>query len=86
MSDDFGGFRPTDDWGTDWWTWVERLVRVISEASIRIGAAVISAGFAVAGSSMIGRQDGLANVSLGVAGVFAVWFVLSSLRSVTQRR
>jgi hypothetical protein len=85
-SDDFGHFPPTDDWGTDWWTWIERLIRTISDASIRLGAAVLSAGFAIAASNMVQRQDGLATLTLGAAGVFAAWFVVSSFMSIAQRR
>jgi hypothetical protein len=85
-NDDFGPFRLTDDWAADWWTWIERLARVISDASVRVSAALISGGFAIAASNMFERQASLAKVTLGVAGGFAIWVVVSSVLSIPQRR
>jgi hypothetical protein len=85
-TDDDDFFGHTDDVERDWWDWVELLSAVILLASQRLGLAIAAGGFAIAGSNMIEKAPMLGQVSLGVAGVFAIWVAVASLRTVATRR
>jgi hypothetical protein len=88
MATDDGGFDTDDVTFADWWTWVERMATVISEAATRVGLALIVAGGAIAASHLYGSADGgrYAGLTLGVSGVFALWFVVSAIVSAMRGR
>lgn len=69
MSTDDGSFFPQQ--GDDF----DRYIDVISVASRRVSLAVLSAGFAYAGASMVGAETTslYGRVSLGLAVLFGVW-------------
>jgi len=69
----------------DWLDWAERLVDVIALASQRLGLAIAAGGFAVAGAQMVGKVAMLGEASLVAAGVFGVWVLVASARSVAKR-
>jgi hypothetical protein len=79
MATDDGGFLPTDD--LDWFDWLDRFIIVFQLASQRISLALAAGGFAIAGSNLLVNQrtTGLGWISLGIAGVFVVWFVSVNL-------
>jgi hypothetical protein len=70
----------------DWLDWAQQVVSVISLVSQRIGLAIASAGFAIAGSTMVSneRSLGLGQASLAVSAVFAVWFALANVMRVKR--
>ena len=79
-SDDSSFFGITEERQfLDWLDWGDRFLSVISLASQRVSLAVAAGGFAIAGSNIMGTSPMLGQLSMGVAGVFAVWFGISNV-------
>ena len=79
----------TDDMAiTDWWTWVERVFPIISEAATRIGLAVIAAGGVMASAQMFATEAGsrYAGLTLTVSAGFGLWFAASAVLAAMRRR
>jgi len=70
----------------DWLDWAEQLVTVISIASQRVSLAIAAGGFAFAGATLIGKSETLGQLSLGVAGVFAIWLAVATAKGVSAKR
>jgi hypothetical protein len=88
-SDDGGFFGFTEEQQFhEWLDWAERFINIISLVSQRVSLAVASAGFAIAGATMVGteRAAGLGQVSLVVAVAFAVWFAAANIREAKTGR
>lgn len=88
-TDDSSFFGPTEEQGfLDWLDWGDRFLSVILLVSQRVSLAVAASGFAVAGANLVGneRTVGMGQLSLGVAGVFAVWFAAVNIAGVRARR
>ena len=87
LSDD-GSFFNTDDGDPlDWLDWGERFISTISLVSQRVSLAIASAGFAIAGATIVGTERGgsLGLASMAVAGVFGVWFAAVTAMGVRKR-
>jgi hypothetical protein len=89
MSDDSNFFDSTDDPAfRDWLDWAERMISMVSIVSQRVSLAIASAGFAMAGATLAGseRTAGLGQVSMTVAGIFAIWFTVANIRGSRSGR
>ena len=76
----FSDFQ-TDDWAENWWEWLERVSRAISDGATRIGLGVM-AGAGVIGAAQLFNSEGgshYATIVLGVSGLFALWFAASAV-------
>lgn len=84
MTTDDGDFFSTDDvtFG-EWWTWVERVSSVISQAASRLGLGIMAAGSAIAAAQMFNSQAGAqyGKATLAVSGLLGGWFVVSAVIS-----
>jgi hypothetical protein len=83
-SNDGGIFGSTND-GTDPWDWINIISRLISQAAIQIGVAVLAGGFAIAGS-LQATHEGVATLEWGASAFFTAWFVISSVMTMARRR
>ena len=87
MSDDSSFFNTDEDDPRDWLEWGERFLSIVSLVSQRVSLAIASAGFAIAGATMIGTERGgsLGLVSMAVAGVFGAWFAAVTAMGARRR-